>query len=307
MEELLAWQCDQPMEQSRSMNKSTIDTIQIKACAFPKILANIPDPPKQIFIKGDQLSTLLERPKVAIVGSRKVSAYGRAVTTQLAAELARAGVVIVSGLAVGVDGIAHRAALTAGGQAIAVLAGGLDTIYSSHHAHMADEIVQRGGVLLSEYPPDIPYLRHQFVARNRLISGLCDALLITEAAEKSGTLHTASFALEQGKDVLVVPGNITSPTSAGTNRLLQTGAHLITCTNDVLAVLGIHTSQVKLAPTGDTPAEQTIIDLLVSGEQDGEVLFAKSGLAVPQYNQALTMLEITGKVTSLGGNAWVLQ
>ncbi len=247
------------------------------------------------------------RPRIAIVGSRKVTAYGRSVTNQLAGELAKAGVVVVSGLALGIDGIAHRAALDAGGLTIAVLAGGLDKIYPSNHEQLAKQIVGQGGALISEYPVGVPSLRYNFIERNRIVSGLSSAVLITEAAEKSGTLHTATFALEQGREVLAVPGNITSPQSAGTNRLIKSGATPVTCVEDVFRALGIQSpTKLRLRPRGATPEEQAIIDLLVAGESDGIVLLEKSALEVVRFNQSLTMLEITGKVRSLGANRWSL-
>src|SRR5688572_8235522 len=173
---------------------------------FPEKLLTLHDAPKQLFVAGADLSEILQRPAVAIVGSRKVTSYGRAVTAQLAGELARAGVVIISGLAIGVDAIAHRAALDNHGLTIAVLPSSLDHIYPASHYALAQEIVDKGGALISEYPEGaaIAY-KGNFIARNRIVSGLSDAVLITEAAEKSGTLHTADFALQQGKDVLAVP------------------------------------------------------------------------------------------------------
>lgn len=247
----------------------------------------------------------MARPQIAIVGSRKVTAYGRSVTAQLAGELARAGVVIVSGLALGIDGIAHRAALDAGGLTTAILAGGLDKIYPGAHVRLAEQIVRQGGALLSEYPEGTPSLKYNFIERNRLVSGLSGAVLITEAAQKSGTLHTATFALEQGKDVLAVPGNITSLQSAGTNRLIKSGAMPVTCVEDVFRTLGIKSpAKLRIRPRGATNEEQVILDLLAAGESDGAVLLEKSTLDVARFNQALTMLEITGKIRSLGANKW---
>lgn len=273
---------------------------------FPDRLKTIHTPPKELFVTGENLINLLQRPCVTIVGSRRVTTYGKAVTAKLAGDLARAGVVVISGLAIGVDGIAHKAALEAGGISIAVLPSGLDEIYPAHHHQLAMHIVKQGGALVSEYPEGTPAFKWNFVERNRIAAGLCDALLVTEAAQKSGTLHTARFALEQGKDVLAVPGNITSPTSAGTNNLIRTGATPITCTEDILHVLGIESFQTKLKPKGDTPEQQVILDLLSTGEDDGGAMLALSRLEVTAYNQALTMLEITGKVRALGSNKWAL-
>jgi DNA processing protein len=283
------------------IKKSLLESEQL-----PAKLAGIPDPPKKIYVAGADLHQLLTKPAVAIVGSRKVSAYGKTVTTQLAIELARAGVVIISGLAIGVDGIAHRAALEAGGLTLAVLPSGLDHIYPGSHYQLAQQIVEQGGALISEYPENSIAYKMNFISRNRLVSGLSDAVLITEAAEKSGTLHTADFALQQGREVLAVPGNITSPTSAGTNNLLKSGATPVTGVKDILHALGLETTEQKQAPKSHNPQEQVLLDLLFSGIQDGSELHLASKLDVSLFNQTLTMLEIRGQIRALGNNRWAL-
>jgi DNA processing protein len=283
------------------INKLTLSTSDV-----PDKLRNIAKPPKSIFLAGGDLHELLKRPCVTIVGSRKVSAYGKAVTATLAEELARAGVVIISGLALGVDSIAHRAAVQAGGLTIAVLPCGLDRVYPRSHHALAQQITQSGGVLLTEYPEGSEIYPVNFIARNRLASALSDALLITEAAEKSGTLHTANFALEQGKEVLAVPGNIDSPTSAGTNNLIKTGARPVTCAGDVLEALGIEPQTARQRATSGDPNEQLLLDLLAAGHSDGASLLEQSKLEVPLFNQTLTMLEIRGLARPLGNNFWAL-
>lgn len=270
---------------------------------YPPKLSHISSPPKQIYVKGHDLQKLLARPCVAIVGSRKVTSYGRQVTSRLAGELARQGVTIISGLALGVDAVAHRAALEANGATIAVLPCPLERIHPAGHRSLADHIVQQGGVLLTEYGPGCVVNRGNFIARNRIVSALSDAVLITEAAEKSGTLHTAQFALEQGKEVLAVPGNIISPTSAGTNNLLKAGATPVTASKDVLRLFGLE-PQASTIRRGDNPQEQLLLDLLQQGLQDGAALLERSGLETAHFNQTLTMLEITGKIRPLGNNCW---
>ncbi len=277
-----------------------------KANGYPSALENISSPPKELFVAGE-LENLLSRPRVAIVGSRKVTTYGRNITTKIAAELAGQGIVIVSGLALGVDALAHQAALDADGLTIAVLPGPLDQILPTSHYNLAREVVKQGGALVSEYPiGSLPH-KQNFVARNRIVAGMCDALLITEAAEKSGSLHTARFALEQGKDVLAVPGNITSPLSAGTNNLLKSGAIPITSSDDVLHVLNLKPAIKARNIKGSNSTEQAIIDLLSQDISDGSELLEQSNLEVGEFNQTLTMLEITGKIRSLGANQWTLQ
>lgn len=272
---------------------------------YPDILRHISDPPKQLFWAGQALDSFMSRPRLAIVGSRKVSAYGRQVTLQLSRDLAGYGIVIVSGLALGVDAIAHRGALEAGGQTIAVLPTSLDALYPVNNAGLGRRIVANGGTLASEYPRGSPFqFKYNFVARNRIISGLSDAVLITEAAADSGSLHTAEFALQQGREVLVVPGNITSPTSQGTNQLLKMGATPVTEALDVLRIFGLEPTTAKLKKQGGNPAEQTLLNLLSAGVHEGETLLIDSGLPIADFNQALTMLEINGQVQSGGADTW---
>jgi DNA processing protein len=273
---------------------------------FPPELQQIDQPPSQLFIASGNWAELMSRPRVAVVGSRKVSPYGREVTRQLVADLARAGVVVISGLAIGVDSIAHTAALEADGLTMAVLPGGLSNIYPVSHTQLARRIVAQGGALVSEYAPDTHPQKWFFVERNRLVSGLAHVLLVTEAAAKSGTLHTANFALDQGRDVLAVPGNITSPLSKGTNNLIKVGSAPVTSVQDILTILGITTRQ-KPIPSSNIPQEQTIIALIYEGIRDGAELLQKSDLPIQQFSQTLTMLEIQGVVQPLGNNQWQLK
>lgn len=286
-----------------------IKKLTVTSAGFPEVLRHIPSPPQQLFVSGAPLSDLLVRPRVAIVGTRKITPYGKQVTWQLAKELAERGIVIVSGLALGVDALAHAASLEAGGQVIAVLPGPLEHIVPAANRPLARRILEQGGALASEYGPGEPTYKQNFVARNRLVSGLADALLITEASEKSGSLHTARFALEQGKDVLAVPGNITVPSSVGTNNLFKRGyAAPVTSYQDVLQALGmedIRPGSSKIC--GDNPQEQMLLDLLYDGIADGADLLERSRLEVSLFNQTLTMLEIGGKVRPLGANQWSLR
>lgn len=277
--------------------------LTLSSPSFPEMLRSIPSAPKQLYTTAANLPELLAKPRVAIIGSRNVTPYGKEVTLRLSEELARQGVVIVSGLALGVDSLAHQAALDAGGTTIAVLPGPIEKIYPASHFHLAMQIVKQGGALISEYPAGTPIFKQNFIARNRLIAGLADAVLITEAAEKSGSLHTARFALEQGRDVLAVPGNITSPNSVGANNLIKAGAFPVTGPDDVLRIIGIEPAEPREVK-GRTAEEDLLLGLLQDGITDGEELLARSGLAVPVFNQTLTMLEISGKIRSLGANRW---
>lgn len=273
-----------------------------------KKLADIPMPPRQLFYVGD-LSPLDNKPVVSIVGSRAVTPYGRQVTTKLAGELAGKGIAIVSGLALGIDALAHLAALEAGGYTVAVLPSPVDSVYPATNRQLARRILEQGGALLSEYGEDdrTEAFKMRFIERNRLVSGLADVLLITEASEKSGTMHTANFALEQGRTVMVVPGNITSPTSAGTNNLIKAGALPVTSVDDVLAALGITEKATQLELVAANQEEADILEMLKAGTTDAALLQSASGMPAALFNQTLTMLEITGKIRPLGAGHWSLK
>lgn len=281
-----------------------VNMVTLEGPTLPDRITSVIPPPEQLYVQGP-LKSFLQAPCIAIVGSRRVSPYGRAVTLRLAQELAERGIIIVSGLAIGVDSLAHQAALEAGGGTIAVLPTGLGSIYPRSHTNLAQRILQTGNVLVSEYTADSPPMKHQFIARNRLIAGLADAVLIPEAAEKSGSLHTAAFALEQGKTVLAVPGNITSELSRGTNNLIKTGATPVTAVSDIFYTLGIEPipKQRRLA---ENETESVILDLLQQGTTDMTELQTLSRLEPAQFNQTLTMLELAGKIRSVGAGHWSL-
>ncbi len=275
---------------------------------FPEVLRQIGSPPKQLYCRGSDLATLMERPRVAIVGSRGPTAYGKQVTAQLAGELAKQGIVIISGLAIGVDAIAHRAALDAGGLAIAVLPGPVDKVYPRTNQYLADEILAKGGALVSEYKEMIFDFKQNFIARNRLVSGLAQAVLITEAGKKSGSRHTVDFAAVQDRLVMAVPGNINSKLSDGPNHHLKTGAVPITEYQDVLDALGLTDHKTPAHEVrGRNAHEQMVLDLMLTGIIDGDELLIKSNLSTSQFNQVLTMLEIGGQVRPLGANRWAIR
>lgn len=285
-----------------------INKLTLKSKGYPEALKNIPARPNELYQSGADLNELAKRPAVAIVGSRKMSIYGEQVTRHFARELAEQGVIIVSGLALGVDGAAHRAALEAGGQCIAVLPCALDNIVPVANRQLADRIVAQGGALVSEYPPGEPPYKQNFIARNRLMSGLAQAVLITQAGEKSGTLYTARFAEEQNREVFVVPGNINHIGSAGSNNLIKSNkGGLVTAPKDVLVALGFEPHATPVAEVrGRNANEQKLLDLMLQGISDGEQLLQNSGLEVSRFNQALTMLEIAGKIRPLGMNHWAI-
>ena len=287
-------------------NYMKINNISPQDNKFTQIIGSIAKAPKRLYFIGKLPEKRL--PTVAIVGSRKPTAYGREVTYQLAYDLAQKGIIIVSGLALGVDGIAHRAALDAGGITLAVLANSVDIIYPATHKGLATDIIDNSGVIISEYKPVTQARDFQFLERNRIVSGLSDAIIITEAAARSGTLSTAMHALEQGREVFVVPGNITSPLSAGCNNLIKQGAHPITCAEDVIEIIApdLLKPQASLA-LGSTPLESKIIELLQSGIRDGDELQSLSEVQASEFSNAITMMEISGTIRALGGNQWTLR
>ena len=257
---------------------------------LPPLLRAIHDPPKRLYLRGNGGAQLLALPAVAVVGARACSPYGRQVARMLGRDLAAAGVVVVSGLARGVDGEAHRGALDSNGHTVAVLGCGIDRDYPAVHAELARSIAERS-LIVSEYEPGVEPLPFRFPARNRIIAGLSAATVVVEARERSGALLTADFALEEGREVFVVPGEITSSLSAGTNNLLKLGAAPLTCAEDVLDTLGIEAERAPRAShplleflpatadelvraTGKTPADvaATLAELELSGlaaEGDG--------------------------------------
>lgn len=246
--------------------------------------------PSALFIRGELPAH--HTPTVAIVGSRKPTNYGREVTRQLAYELANKGVTIVSGLAYGIDAVAHRAALEAEGTTIAVLANAIDTVYPRQHTRLAEEIISSGGAVISEYAPGTPTYKSNFLARNRLVSGLADAIIVTEAAERSGTLSTINHALEQGKDVFAVPGNITSPQSVGCNLIIKQGATPLTSVNDILELFSL------------TEQTSPIVHLIQQGIHHVDELLQRSGFEASALLQELTLLELDGVIYRPDGQQW---
>lgn len=286
------------------MNK--INKISSDKHNFLQMMQGIANMPKSLYLIGSLPET--HTPTVAIVGTRRPTAYGQEVTYRISYDLAKAGVVIVSGLALGVDIIAHKAALDAGGTTIAVMPGGLDIISPRSHIPIAKQIIESGGALISEHPPGYEIYKGSFVARNRIVAGIADGVLVTEAAIKSGTAHTVSFALNYGRPVMAVPGNVTNPMSSGANNLIKTGARLISDAQEVLEEIGVRATvhHQSTLPLAESPEEAAILQVLTRGALDGEGLQRQSKLAPEVFNQTLTMLEITQKIRPLGGNVWTI-
>jgi DNA processing protein len=267
---------------------------------FPPLLGAIHDPPPGVFLRGGGHEELLSRPAVAIVGARACSAYGAGVARLLGRELASAGLVVVSGLARGVDGEAHRGALEAGEGAatVAVLGCGIDRIYPAAHVRLAGEIAERG-LVVSEYAPGVAPAPWRFPARNRIIAGLAAVTIVVEAREGSGALITADFALEEGREVLVVPGEITSALAAGSNGLLRLGAPPLTRAEDVLELFGIEAAEPEAPELG--PSAQVVLERVQEEPRGADAIGRLTGLDAGEVAAALAELELTGLVAESAG------
>jgi len=271
-----------------------IRCIRRRDSSFQSLLSAIHDPPPRLFLRGSADAALLDRPAIALVGARACSSYGRSVTRLLARDLAAAGLVVVSGMARGIDREAHRGALDAGGVTVAVLGCGVDRDYPAAHSELARRICETG-LVVSEYEPGVEPSPWRFPARNRIIAGLCRATVVIEARERSGALITADFALDEGREVLAVPGEITSSLSAGTNALLRLGATPVTCAADVLEVFGIEPAEREAVTLGGVAG--VLLERLHAGALTADELLRGSGVDSGAGSAALIELELAGRVT----------
>ena len=272
---------------------STFRRLGLRDPTFPPLLAAIHDPPSELYLREGGDEELLRRGSVAVVGARSCSAYGRSVARSLGRELAGAGLAVVSGMARGIDGEAHRGALEVDGVTIAVLGCGIDRDYPAAHAELARRICERG-LVVSEYEPGVEPAPWRFPARNRIIAGLCRATVVVEARERSGALITADFALEEGREVFAVPGEITSALSAGTNALLRLGAAPVTRVDDVLELFELAPCAVTDVPLGDVA--HRLLEQLRDGALTADELVRTSGIAPARAAAALVELELAHRV-----------
>ncbi|MBI4457819.1 DNA-protecting protein DprA [Candidatus Uhrbacteria bacterium] len=289
--------------------------------AYPELLARIPDAPERLYVRG-AVAALFGAPAIAIVGTRAMTRYGESVTKMLVHPLAAAGAVIVSGLALGIDAVAHQAALDAGGITVAVLGSGVDkdSVGPRLNANLAERIIKSGGALVSEYPPGTGGQAYHFPQRNRIIAGLSRATIVIEAPEKSGALITAKQALEYNREVLAVPGPITGSSSTGSNRLISRGAAVVTCLEDVLAACGLDlTDTLAGGPKGPPPSsashsggrpsgrpmftneEAAVLDYIRKEPLSIDELIEASGLTSSAVFAIVTHLEIRGLLERSGG------
>jgi DNA processing protein len=294
------------------------------APSYPALLARIADPPPLLWMRGE--THALAAPCVALVGSRAASSYGLHVAERLAADLGRAGVTVVSGLARGIDSAAHHGALATGsgragssdgragraerhadGNTVAILGSGADVIYPAEHAALADRIVRSGGAILSEQPPGTPPRRGHFPRRNRLISGMSLAVVVIEASTRSGSLQTARFALEQGRDVLAVPGSIMDERFRGSHALLRDGAKLVECASDILDELRLPDAG-SVDPAWDPEAAEParLLAAMTPGEAyDVQELVVMTGLPAAQVLQQVLLLEVEGRLLRTPGPRYI--
>jgi len=294
-------------EYLKSMKESGINVYTILESEYPENLKYIFDPPPVIYTKGALVQE--DAKAIGIVGSRKASDYGLKAAQKIAYRLAELGITVISGMALGIDSAAHRGALKAGGRTIAVCGCGLKHIYPASNYGLSREII-RSGAMLSEYTFETPVFPGQFPARNRIISGLSLGVIVVEAGEKSGSLITADFALEQGREVFAVPGNISSPNSKGTNALIKNGAKLVSSIEDILEELDLYIEVVEKrnfigdnASTVDICIEEgMILSLLQAREADKDKIACETGLPPSKVMAALTKLEIKGMIQQVGGN-----
>jgi DNA processing protein len=280
----------------RKIEEAGVHVLTWESQDYPTLLSQLPDAPPVLFVKGEIVA--LDEWSVAMVGTRKASAYGREVAYRLGAELARNGVTVVSGMARGVDGVSHQAALDAGGRTIAVLGSGVDVIYPAEHRKLAERIVAQGA-LVSDYALGTRPEAMNFPPRNRIISGLSLGTIVVEAGHRSGALITADFALDQGREVFAVPGSILSPNSAGCNRLLRDGAHIVTEICDVLEVLRLDNVQEKREARMVLPenaTEAAVYETLSSEPCHLDRVVRASGLPAEVVSSTLVMMELKGMV-----------
>lgn len=295
------------------------DVLILDDGSYPALLREIDDPPPVLYVKGDW-QACFEQPGVGVIGSRMCSTYGENASEMLSRDLASRGVTVVSGLARGIDTAAHRGAIRGQGRTVGVMGTGIDTVYPKENTNLAREILANGGCLVTQFPLGTPPLKDNFPYRNRIISGLSLGVLIVEASERSGSLITARLAMEQNREIMAVPGNITSGNSFGTNYLIKSGAKLVQQWQDVVAELPSEISATILPPKIDrsvpdqaekkqtpvpadlTPQERTVWGLLTPDESTHiDVLLQSSGLSFGELNNALVSLDLRDLVRVLPG------
>ena len=291
-------------EYLRKLKRARVEFIPFGDKYYPERLKKIESPPIGLFIKGDQ-ELLIGPQTIAVVGTRKITSYGREVTENLVGELCSSGFVIVSGMALGVDGIGHKSAIDSRGSTIAVLGCGADCPYPRENEKLYEDILDSNGLIVSEYPLGMSANQGTFPARNRVIAGISLAVLITEAAEDSGSLITAGHAVKQGKPVFAVPGPITSQMSRGTLKLLKQGAVLVSSVDDILTELNIKNKIVNIKNTYQisniSKVEQRILEVLENEDRTIDEISKLTKIPITKLSMILSEMEIKGIIKNTGG------
>lgn len=308
--EFLLWKDELDLGKiNKILDQEKITCITLEDNNYPALLREIYDPPFCIFIRGN--INKINYP-LAVVGPRKYSQYGKQVTQDITGELARHGVTIISGLAIGIDTIAHTSTLQSEGRTIAVLGSGVNKqhIYPATNRNLAEHIIEKGGAVISEYPPGALCNKYTFPRRNRIVAGMSLGALVIEAKENSGALITSQCALDNNREVFTIPQNITSPTSIGSNNLLKMGARPVTSAQDILDALNLqdikhYVENKKIIP--DSPIEEKILEHLSREPIHVDIITKKTQLQSHEVNSALTLMEMKGQLRNLGGMMYVIK
>lgn len=310
-DEFIRWR--ENVEEEKIFNileREGIVTVSINQPGYPEILTQIPDPPHTLFVRGKLPDEKL--PSIAVVGTRNHTLYGKQVCAEIVSGLAHQGVAIVSGLALGVDGVAHETALNNSGKTIAVLGSGVnkDSIYPAFHQRLAERIIESGSAVISEYPPGFTPTRYSFPARNRIIAGLTLGTLVIEAPTESGSLITAKCALDYNREVMAIPHPLSSIKGEGCNNLIKLGATLIRSAQDVLEALNLKNAQQtieKQSLTPSSPNEAAILKILSSEPLHIDFIIKQAGLDSQSVTSTLMLMEIKGIVRNAGGMRYIVK
>ena len=293
---------DSELERARKLG---VGILTILDKDYPPLLRQIENPPVVLYVRGEMLIDTART--LAIVGTRRSSRYGRTMAGKLARDLAELGLIVVSGLAIGIDTAAHKGALTSG-KTVAVLGSGLGHIYPASNARLAEQICKQGGSLISEYPINMPPSKWTFPQRNRIISGLSRGVIVVEAPQRSGALITARLAVEQGREVFAVPGNVTSQASTGTNLLIKDGAKLVTCVEDIVSEfpdLAAITKPQQQRETALSPEERRVYDLIGLEPLHIDDIISRVGISPTRAAQILLTLQMQGLVEQIEGRRYI--
>lgn len=308
--EFVSWRENFLAEKTEAiLNQEGIWTVSIDEPAYPALLKQIADPPYTLFVRGTLPAE--DRPALGVVGTRKISSYGAAACAAIIPPVAKAGMVIVSGLALGLDGMAHEETLRAGGTTVAVLGGGIDrnTLYPPSHRSLSERIIESGGSIISEYPPGFKPTRYSFPARNRIIAGLTLGTLVVEAPEGSGALITARAALDYNREVMAVPHPINTVNGEGNNRLIKQGAKLVSEAEDIIETLNLaiifEKNTEETTPPQLSPDQSVIYRTLSSEMKTIDRIAAETNKTSSAVSSALSMLEIKGLVKSAGNASYI--